>query len=137
MDYFKENGILFEDLNSISPKEALNFLENGAVLVDVREEFMTHIKIFDVPKQINYPITKLMKTLDELPSDSPMIFADATGIKSKAAYDLALRNGFTKTANMAGGIVEWERQGLPTTTYQKIKVSGRNRCEFIDIKKNQ
>lgn len=131
-NYFDGLGMVSQNLRSLSPKEANELLSKEAVLVDVREEFMTHIKTFNIENQLNIPITQLIKSTKDLPTNKPLIFADATGVKSKAAYDLAILNGITNIANLAGGLVEWERQGLPTTTYQKIKVSGKNKCEFVN-----
>lgn len=129
---FSNKGLLINDIRHLSATEAHAFLTNEAILVDVREEFMSHIKTFDVPEILIFPFSKFGKLLKDLPKDKTLIFADATGVKSKAATELATREGYTNIANLAGGLLEWERDGLPVITYQKIKVSGRNRCEFID-----
>lgn len=129
---FEKTGLISNNTVSLSAKQVIEHLNSEVILVDVREEFMTHIKIFDVQNQINIPITKLLKTTEVLPKNKALIFADATGVKSKAAFDIAKKNGIENIAILAGGIVEWERQGLPTTTFQKLKVMGKNKCEFVD-----
>ncbi len=129
---FSDKGTIINNIRHLSPTEAHSFLMDDAILIDVREEFMSHIKTFDVPEILIFPYSKFGKLIKDLPKDKALIFADATGVKSKPATELAIREGYTNIANLAGGLLEWERDGLPVITYQKIKVSGRNRCEFID-----
>ncbi len=129
---FADKGIIINNIRHLSPTEAHAFLMDDAILIDVREEFMSHIKTFDVPEILIFPFSKFGKLIKDLPKDKALIFADATGVKSKPAVEIVSREGFKNIANLAGGILEWERDGLPVITYQKIKVTGRNKCEFVD-----
>lgn len=128
---FKSIGIKINKFTHLSPTEAYDCSKKGAVFIDVREEFMSHVKTFDVPEIQICPLKNLSELITKLEKDKYLIFVDATGVKSKPAMEFASQNGFTKIANLAGGLLEWERDGLPTLTYQKIKVSGRNKCEFL------
>lgn len=130
-DIFEGKGNIINNLRHLSAKEAYECCELGAIVIDVREEFMSHVKTFDVPVINIFPLKKLSEQVHKLPTESFLIFADATGVKSKPAMEFAASEGYTKIANLAGGLLEWERDGFPTLTYQKIKVDGRNRCEFI------
>lgn len=131
-DFFGDKGNIINSLRNLSANEAQELLQHGAILIDVREKFMLDMKMFDVPHQLNFPITRLINSIEGLPQDKALIFADATGVKSKAAHELAWRNGYTNSANLSGGLVDWEKKGFPISSYQKIRVSGKNRCEFID-----
>ncbi|MDA3890083.1 MAG: rhodanese-like domain-containing protein [Salinivirgaceae bacterium] len=128
---FTGKGNTINNLKHLSPKQALECCNNGAIIIDVREEFMSHVKTFDVPEIKVFPLKKMSELVGKLPKDKFLIFADATGVKSKPAMEFASKNGYAQIANLAGGLLEWERDGLPTITYQKIKVSGRNKCEFL------
>ena len=129
---FADKGITINNLKHLSAKEAYACAKDGAVFIDVREEFMSHVKTFDVPEIIIAPLKKFSEAVKKLPKDKALIFVDATGVKSKPAMEMASEEGFISIANLSGGLVDWERDGMPTITYQKIKVSGRNKCEFID-----
>jgi rhodanese-related sulfurtransferase len=131
---FKNKGNIINGAIHLSPKEAYEACKKGAIIIDVREEFMSHVKTFDVPEIKIFPLRKFKEQIELLPSGQYLIFADATGVKSKPALEYALEKGFTNISNMAGGLVAWERDGLPTLTYQRLRVSGRNKCEFIHKK---
>jgi rhodanese-related sulfurtransferase len=130
-DLLKNKGISINGQVHLSPKEAYELSQQGAFFVDVREEFMSHIKTFDVTKIFIAPLRTFKEGFEKLPKDKLLIFVDATGIKSKYAMEYASENGLTAIANLAGGLVAWERQGLPTITYQRMRVAGHSRCEFV------
>lgn len=112
----------------VSPKETLELCSKGAVLIDVREEYMNCYKMFDVDELIFCPESMLLEKYKELPADKPMIFADAVGLKSKKAV-LALKDlGINNIANMAGGLVEWERGGHPLVTDISERLTGSCMC---------
>ncbi|MGD9994997.1 MAG: rhodanese-like domain-containing protein [Salinivirgaceae bacterium] len=130
-ELLKNKGIIIKGQIHLSPNEAFELSQQGAVFVDVREEFMSHIKTFDVAKILIAPLRTFKEVMQNLPADKLLIFVDATGIKSKYAMEYASENGLTAIANLAGGLVAWERQGLPTITYQRMRVAGHSRCEFV------
>ena len=59
-----------------------------------------------------------------------LIFADSGGLRSKEAVVLLKDKGYKKIANMAGGIVEWERDGLPLKTNVEERLSGSCMCQL-------
>lgn len=130
---FANKGLLIDNNIHLSAKEAHECAQQGAIFVDVRETFMSSIKTFDVPEIIISPLKDFSQNIQHLPKNKYLIFVDATGVKSKPAMEMASREGFKKVANLSGGLVDWERDGLPTLTYQNILVSGRNKCEFINV----
>jgi hypothetical protein len=44
--------------------------------------------------------------------------------------ELLISRGFTKVAGLAGGIVEWERDGLPLLLDNKARLSGSCMCQL-------
>lgn len=131
---FEGKGTVIGNIRHITPNEAYECCKKGAVIIDVREEFMSHVKTFKIDNLYVFPMSKFENEVHKLPKNTPLIFADATGVKSKHAADYAYLKGVENFANMAGGLLDWERDGLPTITYQKLKVMGSNKCEFIDKK---
>jgi rhodanese-related sulfurtransferase len=60
-----------------------------------------------------------------------MIIADAAGIHSKEAVKLLMDKGFAdRMANLAGGLVEWERDGMPLVIDKTEKLSGSCMCQL-------
>lgn len=127
-DFFNGYGIVSGDILHVSPKETVELCLKGAVLVDVREDYMNRFKMFDVDELIFCPESVLMDRYKELPTDKPMIFADAAGVKSKKSA-LFLKNlGINNIANMTGGIVEWEREGCPLVIDMSERLTGSCMC---------
>jgi len=77
-----------------------------------------------------FPISKLAQKLSELPQDKYLIFADTVGLRSKEAVILLNDKRFTKIANLAGGIIDWERDGLPLKTNLEERLSGSCMCQL-------
>jgi rhodanese-related sulfurtransferase len=112
------------------PREAFELCGMGAVLVDVREDYLNNFKNFDVPEILNFPMSRLVQKLSELQQDKYLIFADTVGLRSKEAVVLLKDKGYVKIANMAGGIVDWERDGLPLKTNVEERLSGSCMCQL-------
>lgn len=111
-DFF-EFGFEINGLLHLTGKQALACLQQGAVLVDVREDYEIAIKDFGVSGKLTCPLTDFEKLYKTLPRDKALIMADCVGIHSKETALKLLGNGFKKVANLIGGIAGWEQQGLP------------------------
>ena len=82
------------------------------LVIDVREpnEFAT-VRLEDGVALV--PLSQFGQRWQELPRDRPLLLMCAAGGRSAAATAHLLRNGYTDVANVAGGITQWERAGLP------------------------
>jgi rhodanese-related sulfurtransferase len=123
---FKSGGIL-----NVTPRQALELCRKGALLVDVREADLSRFKMFEVPEIIYCPYSIMEETFHNLPADKPMIFADAAGLHSREAAVLAIKKGIEdRVANLAGGLIEWERDELPLIIDKSEKLSGSCMCQL-------
>ena len=52
---FDNYGFLSSGIFNVSPREAFELCGKGAVIVDVREEYLNNFKNFDVPEIIVFP----------------------------------------------------------------------------------
>jgi rhodanese-related sulfurtransferase len=130
-DFFDHIGFESGGILNLTPRQVSALCEKGAILVDVREEFMNRFKMMDVPEIIYCPYSILEETYQNLPVGKPLIFADASGIHSKEAVKFLLDKGLGgRIANMAGGLVEWERDGLPLIIDNTEKLSGSCMCQL-------
>lgn len=128
---FGSTGFISSGIRHLTPREALNCCLNGALILDVREEYMNRFKMFDVPEVIYCPYSILEETYMHLPSDRLMIIADAAGLHSHEATVFLSEKGFSdKIANLAGGLVEWERDEMPLVTDKSERLSGSCMCQL-------
>lgn len=125
---FKEKGMVSGGILNLSPAETLEICKKGGIIVDVREDYLNRHKMFDVAEIIFCPKNILEESINELPRDKPLIFADATGINSKKAVLFLKEKGFENIANMAGGLVEWERDGMPVKEDKTERLTGSCAC---------
>lgn len=81
------------------------------LLVDVREpdEFQT----VRVDGAVLVPLSTFMSRYTELPKDRPLLVMCAVGGRSSAATAHLIEKGWPDVLNVTGGIVSWERSGLP------------------------
>jgi len=130
-ELFSNTGFISGGILNLTPRQTLNLCRKGALLVDVREEFMNRFKMFDVPEIIYCPYSILKDTYQNLPDNKAIIFADAAGLHSREAVIFLTENGFGgRVANMAGGLVEWERDEMPLIIDKSEKLSGSCMCQL-------
>lgn len=128
---FSGNGFTSGGFLNLAPRDAYYEAKTGkALIVDVRETTLTGYKRFDVPSVISLPLSELNNKIDTLPKDFPLIIADSAGPRSHEAMKILMEKGFTLIANLAGGIVEWERDGLPLIIDNKERLDGSCMCQL-------
>ena len=128
--FFEGKAIQSNGIYNLSPQQAYKLCLEGAVIVDVREEYLNRFKIFDVNGLIFCPMKSLPELLVNLPVDKPLIVADASGIHSPEAVKILMNNGFKENcANLSGGLVDWEHAGLPVVINYEERLSGQYVCQ--------
>lgn len=128
---FKEHGFISSGFLKLSASEAYKeAMENNAVILDVREQNMTGYKRFDVPRVIYIPFSRLADDYLSLPADLPLIVADSVGLRSHDAMNFLSGKGFSNIANLAGGLVDWERDGLPLRKDITEQLDGSCICQL-------
>jgi rhodanese-related sulfurtransferase len=129
--FFKTKGFISSGFLNLTASEAYNeAVRNNAVIVDVREERLTGYKCFDVPEVIYIPKSRIAEEYLNLPADKPLIIADSVGLRSHEVMEFLLEMGFTNIANLAGGIVEWERDGQPLKIDVTEQLDGSCVCQL-------
>jgi rhodanese-related sulfurtransferase len=97
----------------VCPTTTRRLIAEGALLVDVREQAEVEQVSFDVPDIVVIPMSEFEQRFAELPRDRDLVIVCKVGERSlKATYFLMYR-GYSRVANMAGGIDKWARKGFP------------------------
>jgi rhodanese-related sulfurtransferase len=122
------------NLHHILGKDYLNMPEN-AVILDVRP-FYELGRLFDRDNIIYCPYNEIEENMELIPNNREVVVADSVGLRSKEVAALLLQNGFTNIHNLAGGIVDWERAGLPINTDKSRILSGSCMCQLKVRNKN-
>jgi sulfur dioxygenase len=127
---FEKYGFISSGILNVTPLEAFELCLKGAVIVDVREDYLNNFKTFDVTDILFLPKSKLEQEYTRLPEDKSLIFADTVGLRSKETVIFLKDKGFERIASLAGGIVDWERDGLPLKTNLEERLSGSCVCQL-------
>ncbi|MRR19443.1 rhodanese-like domain-containing protein [bacterium] len=130
-ELFHNKGFMSSGFRNLSAREAFEEVTEGeAIIVDVREERLTGYKNFDVPRLIHLPKSSMREEFVNLPRDIPLIIADSVGLRSHEVMEFLFSKGFVNLANLAGGIVEWEQDGMPLKIDVTEQLSGSCVCQL-------
>ena len=99
----------------ISPEEAAERLAAGrAQLVDVREPYEWEAGHIEGARHLQlHELAEAAMTLDPA---RPLVFVCRVGARSAMAADAFRQAGF-EAYNLSGGVLAWERAGLPFEGY--------------------
>ena len=127
-DLLTKWGMISGGMRHLSANETVEAIKEGAILVDVRPEPLVAIKAFAVEGIIYCPYFEFEDNLTAIPRDKPVILADAAGLRSRECVKILLDRGYTNVANMAGGIMDWERDGFPVVKNPGKELNGPCLC---------
>ena len=133
-DDIKDLGFRIDDLQHISGSDFLSIPFKEAILLDVRPDYELS-RLFDVDNIIYCPKQEIEFRHKELPRDAYLVVADAVGLRSKEIAVKLLALGVIKVCNLSGGIVGWERDGLPVTLDKSRILTGLCMCQLRVRKK--
>lgn len=125
-----KNAFVAGGIKNLTPADALQACLSGAILIDVREDYLNAHKKFKVPEYFEIPLSILESHLSDFNKTDVYIFADSAGIRSKEAVVILTNAGFTNVCNLAGGLVDWERLNLPLTVDKSEMLSGSCACQL-------
>ncbi len=129
-DCFVGYGILIGGIRFLFPHEALALLsERKAALLDIRDEFETNGRIFKVPEVVRIAHQRPDEEFLALPKDKPLIVADCVGQLSKDKALLLLAHGY-EVAVLNGGLIDWERSGMPLEIDRDAELVGGCICQM-------
>ncbi|HET9368997.1 MAG TPA: rhodanese-like domain-containing protein, partial [Vicinamibacterales bacterium] len=105
----------------IAARDLAESLKHRAVtLVDVRNQTEWNDTHIDGAQHIT--LGYLPDHLDEIPRDRPIVVHCAMGGRSSIAASILKSKGFENVINLAGGIGDWIKEGMPTVEeHQKLK----------------
>lgn len=102
-----------DGVEQVEAHEALQLMQDGAVMVDVREP--QERAAGRIPGTLALPMSRFEQEWQDLPRDRPLIMQCASGLRSHHAARLLTQEGLD-ACNLAHGIVGWYRMGQPIDT---------------------
>ena len=102
----------FAGIWEIDP-QSLEELHQQVQILDVREPDEYSGPLGHIPDARLIPLDKLENQIDEIDPDRPIITVCRGGGRSAHATVILKKAGFTKVANLAGGMLRWRSEGHP------------------------
>lgn len=102
-------------VKNVSPADAVRMINRQAgTVIDVREP--AEYKTGHIPNAMNVPLSALATQVKQLAKhkDRPLILACRSGNRSVTAAMMLRKQGFDQVYSLAGGMIAWERDNLPT-----------------------
>ncbi len=98
--------------DTVTPQQ-VNEIRNhpDVVVIDVREPW--EYNEGHIPNVKLIPLGTLPDRMNEIPRDKTVILTCRSGNRSGQAFRFLREQGFDNVHNMEGGILAWEKQGLP------------------------
>jgi rhodanese-related sulfurtransferase len=104
-------GPKVEEADVKQTSEALGGADDDAVLIDVREPHEWRAGRARGARHI--PLAQLPQQLEGLPRQAPVYLICRSGNRSHTAAAYLKKAGFERPINVRGGMLAWERAGLP------------------------
>jgi rhodanese-related sulfurtransferase len=104
-------------IETISPEHAVDLVQQGAVLIDIRET-AEHASE-NIPGARHHALSQIDAAHPAREGDTVLIYHCKSGARTKMnAHKLAAGAGDCQVYILSGGIEAWKRAGLPTSASQ-------------------
>lgn len=103
------------NIKEITAKEALQLINEGALLIDVREKDEVLQTAFQVNEITNIPYSTFDDNYSNLPQNRIIVIACHVGLRSLRVAQFLVIQGWdeAKIFSVDGGIDAWKKAGLP------------------------
>jgi len=108
------------DIQYITANDAYKAVQEGAILVDVREALETSDIWIDMEHIVNIPLSSFTEKIQILPKDKPLILCCAIGLASEKAAKLLLENKYNAVSVLKNGLIAWQLAELPLKTFESL-----------------
>jgi molybdopterin/thiamine biosynthesis adenylyltransferase/rhodanese-related sulfurtransferase len=114
-------------VREVDPRESARLREQGAILVDIREQDEVDQGI--IPGAVHIPRGFLEMRIEEAvrDRDTPLVVYCAGGVRSIFGAEALNNLGYRDVASMAGGFSGWKALGLPWRVPQTLTPDQRRR----------
>ncbi len=105
---------------AVAPPEAKELLDQGAVLIDVRE--LSEWNHGHAPGATHLPMSRIQEELHKVPKDSDVVVCCRSGSRSSTVVSFLVSHGYA-AINLKGGMAAWHAHGLPVVNSSGIRGS--------------
>lgn len=126
----KTNTFISNGIVCITPCKAYKLPNSDVLFIDLRMPYLCAYKKIDKSNIVYIPQQTLSEQVTSIPKGQLIILVDTSNTKSTNAYHILKEMGFSNIAVLSGGLIEWERDGLPIIADNKKQLSGSCVCQL-------
>jgi glyoxylase-like metal-dependent hydrolase (beta-lactamase superfamily II)/rhodanese-related sulfurtransferase len=104
----------YAGINEIDPEWVADHASQLRIL-DVREANEFNGTLGHIPGATLIPLARLQEHASTLATDEPVVLVCRSGARSAQAVTILDKAGFTRVANLAGGMINWNSHRLPVS----------------------
>lgn len=112
--------IFKKNLKTVDPKKAKEMMDEGTLLIDVRE--VSEWNQGHAPEALHIPLATLGNNLHRIPRDAEVLVCCRSGSRSSSAVSFLIEKGY-HAINVGGGMSAWQSQGLPLVNTRGLRGS--------------
>jgi len=101
----------WQQIPEVSVEELSTDADPNKIVIDVREPLETAEGTIEGARLV--PMAELRDAIDDLDDDANLYLVCRSGSRSAYATELLIAAGKRNAKNVAGGMIAWERAGLP------------------------
>lgn len=133
----EKTGFIISGIPYVTPREAYELCSQGAMMVDLRSEYLRAYKAFKISNVYYAPLDKIVELLSTYPKETLFICSEtSTSEKSKIIVKEMQAIGYENIFILAGGFIEWERDGFPIVEDKNHRLTGSCMCQLKPRKRN-
>jgi len=107
-------GLDVKQTDTVTPVEVAKHLADGWQLLDVRQQ--SEYEKGHARDAYHHPVDRLGSGVKHLDPRTATLVVCGSGYRSSAAIGMLEAQGFTRLANVVGGMTAWQEAGLPVET---------------------
>jgi Rhodanese-related sulfurtransferase len=110
-----KDEMMNQEIKEVSVANAMERINNGALLIDVREWDEIEMVAYGVDGHLQIPQSEFSIRFNEIPRNREIIVGCHSGNRSRTITLFLMEQGFSNVHNLNGGIRDWMEQELPVT----------------------
>lgn len=125
----------FQKAVPLLPSIALEYIQNGAIILDIRAEYETNYRVIDCPDIFYLSFDSYKENYYRVPKEKEIIIVDNVGLVSPEVGKFLVTQGYNKVFYISGGIIAWDHSGLPLKKDIEFELNGGCACQIRPKKK--
>jgi rhodanese-related sulfurtransferase len=120
----------FPKVSPVLPSKAFGYIQNGAIIVDIRAEHEINYRVIDCLDIIYLSYDSYKENYYRIPKEKEIVIVDNVGLVSPEVGRFLISKGYNKVFYISGGIIAWDHAGMPLKKDVEYELNGGCACRI-------